>query len=217
MVTSVHLLKTGVLAAAGLRRRAPQPQEVDGLRWGAMCLLAPLGPSLVPSPRPGTVGLIAAWDEDDAIDAFLTEDPVGRRLGEAYEARLAPTRIVGEWPELGDFDLKPAGSGDETVAVLTLGRLKPSRGPSFLRASAKAEGDALASPGLMAATGLARPPRLVATFSIWRSVGEMRAYVEQSSGGHKLATTTHARRPFHSQSAFIRFSPYRETGEWPSV
>jgi hypothetical protein len=42
----------------------------------------------------------------------------------------------------------------------------------------------------------------------------MRAYVERRSGGHDQATTQHATRPFHSQSAFIRFRPYDESGDW---
>ncbi len=136
---------------------------------------------------------------------------------------------MGAWPELGE--LSPAtganggrapgaanspatGTGDGPTAVLTIGRLRLLRGPAFLRASAAAERDALRSSGLQLATGLAHPPRIVATFSLWSDVASMRAYVEQHGGGHRDATTSHAARPFHRESAFIRFRPYDEAGTW---
>jgi hypothetical protein len=106
------------------------------------------------------------------------------------------------------------GFSDSPAAVLTLGRLRVRRGPAFLRASARAEGDALRSPGLLLARSLAHPPRTVVTFSLWADIAPMRAYVEQRGAGHRDATTKHAARPFPSQSAFIRFRPYDETGSW---
>ncbi|HEU4943658.1 MAG TPA: hypothetical protein VFT10_00685, partial [Solirubrobacterales bacterium] len=62
--------------------------------------------------------------------------------------------------------------------------------------------------------GLARPPRFVATFSVWRSNAEMRAYVTRPGGAHPAAFKAHAERPFHHQSAFIRFRPLASSGEW---
>jgi len=68
---------------------------------------------------------------------------------------------------------------------------------------------------MIASTGLARPPRLVSTFSIWRNVAAMRAYARGSSdGGHPRATKTDRANPFHHESAFIRFRPYASQGNW---
>jgi hypothetical protein len=101
------------------------------------------------------------------------------------------------------------------VLALTLGRLRLRRGLAFLRASARAEGDAVAHPALLAAIGLARPPGLVATFSLWRSLAEMRSYAYGSRGaGHPQAISGHAAKPFHHESAFIRFRPYGSAGSW---
>lgn len=70
-------------------------------------------------------------------------------------------------------------------------------------------------PALLRGTGLARPPGLVATFSLWRSTGAMRAYAGGPSGTeHRDAVKAHAERPFHHASAFIRFKPYGAEGEW---
>jgi hypothetical protein len=104
---------------------------------------------------------------------------------------------------------------DEPAAVLTLGRLDLSQTIRFLRSSAAAEGLAVRDPALLASTGLARPPRLVATFSLWRTTSAMRAYARGEHGrGHVAAINAHAARPFHHASAFVRFRPYAAAGRW---
>jgi hypothetical protein len=170
--------------------------------------------------------LLAAWDDDAALDRFLASHPVAEAFAGGYRVRLEPVRIVGVWPELGELPFAGSGNGQQSAdspagtvasgpaAVLTLGRLRLLRGAAFLRASARAERDALRSPGLLLATGLAHPPRIVVTFSLWTDVSLMRDYVEQNGGGHRSATTEHATKAFHSQSAFIRFRPYDEYGSW---
>ena len=153
-----------------------------------------------------------------SLDRFQARHPAAAALAGGYRVRLKPVRIFGAWPQLGDLGIEQAGgerrAGGGPVAVLTLGRLRLRRAGAFLRASARAEADALSSPALMLATALARPPRLVATFSVWRDVAPMREYVERAAGGHRRATTLHAARPFHHQSAFIRFEPYDQAGAW---
>jgi hypothetical protein len=69
--------------------------------------------------------------------------------------------------------------------------------------------------GLIAASiGFARPalPRLVSTFSIWRSAAAMRAYAFDSAGSHQAAVQADRARPFHHESAFVRFRPYASEG-----
>jgi len=225
MVTSVHLADVRASSTLRLLRTKLTAEEVPGLRYAETLVAAPLSSHLLPAPRPKRIGLIAAWEDDAAVDRFLASHPVAEELAGGYRVRLEPVRIVGAWPELGELPLTAAGKGQAAhstdagvwegpAAVLTLGRLRLRRGPAFLRASAHAEGDALRSPGLLLATGLAHPPRIVVTFSLWSDVASMRAYVERRGAGHREATTKHAARPFHSQSAFIRFRPYEESGSW---
>jgi hypothetical protein len=98
---------------------------------------------------------------------------------------------------------------DEPVAVLTLGRLRILRTRPFLQAGGPAEREAVANPAVLASTGLARlaRPRLVSTFSIWRSAGAMREYAFAADGAHQAAVRADRARPFHHASAFIRFRP----------
>jgi hypothetical protein len=159
---------------------------------------------------------VAAWDEDQAIDDFLSNHPLAQRLAQGWRVRLQPTRIFGAWPQLcGLLGEEQPMDAAEPAAVLTLGRLRLSQSLRFARTSARAEGLAAADPGLLAGTGLARPPALVATFSLWRSTDAMRAYAHGGPGPqHLAAVRAHAARPFHQHSAFIRFRPYAAEGSW---
>jgi hypothetical protein len=66
----------------------------------------------------------------------------------------------------------------------------------------------------LAGIGLARPPRLVATFSLWRSAAAMRGYATAAEGPHAAAMQADRERSFHHESAFVRFRPYASTGNW---
>jgi hypothetical protein len=99
--------------------------------------------------------------------------------------------------------------------VLTLGRVRVCRLLPFLRASARAEGAAVANPEMLAGTALARPPRLVCTFSLWRTAQAMRDYAQGDPGaGHPRAVAEHLRAPFHHESVFVRLRPYASSGAW---
>jgi hypothetical protein len=96
--------------------------------------------------------------------------------------------------------------------VLTLGRLRLTQTVRFVRASGLAERRAVASAGLVWATGMARPP-FVATCSLWESGDALSAYAYGTGEtAHPGAIAAHAAKPFHHQSAFIRFRPYASEG-----
>jgi hypothetical protein len=129
--------------------------------------------------------------------------------------RLEPLRVFGRWAGMCGLPSRPLPVDDEEpVGVLTLGRLRLRRIGAFRASAAPAEAEAIANPALLAGTGLARPPRLVATFSLWRSAAEMRAYATGPGGTHEAAVEANRARAFHHESAFIRFRPYASRGEW---
>ena len=217
MIVSVHLAEVGRPTALRLLRTKLDPAEVRGLRYAVMTTTAPLGGHLPPRPNLGDVGLIAAWEEESAVEEFLTAHRLAKRLAHGWRVRLRPTRIYGAWPQVPDLLAggEEAMEEGEPAAVLTIGRLRLTQTIRFLKASAKAEELAVRNPALLASTGLARPPGLVGTFSLWRSVPAMREYVEGAVGpGHRAAIRAHAARPFHHSSAFVRFRPYGAEGLW---
>lgn len=216
MIFSVQIADVGLVRTAAALRR-PDPAAVAGLRYAETTITAPLSRHLLPAPRVRRVALLAAWDDDAALDRFLlSEHPIAAHLAAGWCVRMRPLRVWGAWPSLPGLPTDQLWTDpEEPVAVLTLGRLRLHRAVAFLRASARAEGEALADPALLASTGLARPPRLVATFSLWRSAAAMRDYAaNRAAGAHPAAIAAHRAKPFHSEAAFIRFRPYAAQGRW---
>ena len=215
MIVSVHIVDAGLPGMLTALRRRPRPGSVPGLRYAETTVTARQGGSGLPL-YPGRFGLIAAWDDDDALDDFSRgADPLARLLVGGWHARLEPLRVSGAWPAMPGLPERqlPAGD-DEPVAVLTLGRPRLTRLRPFLRSAGPAEEEVVAAPGLLASIGLARPPRLVSTFSLWGSAATMRDYSYRDGGTHMAAVRADRERPFHHESAFIRFRPYRSEGAW---
>lgn len=216
MLLSAHICDLDLRTASRILRHPPRPAETPGLRYSETVITAPLSGRLLPSPRLKPVAMISAWESDEAFEAFSSNHPVARRFAPGWQVRLQPLHVYGKWPGLSGLpEGEVAVDNDEPIAVLTLGRPRLHRLPAFLKASARAEAEAVANPSVLALIGLARPPRLVATFSLWRNVGAMRAYARGSAdGAHPAATKVDRANPFHHDSAFIRFRPYASHGEW---
>ncbi len=209
----MHIADVGGRKALGVLRKPPKPDDVPGLRSANTAGAAPLSPSFRKNPQLGRAGLIAFWDDDAALDHFLAEHPTAAALADGWHVRLAPLRVHGSWPGVPD-DLPHARKVDHVgpAAVLTLARLKFSRLVPFLRTSAKAEGAVLGAPGMLWATGLAKPPFL-ATCSLWQSSDALSAYAYSGEPpAHPDAIAVDRKKAFHHESAFIRFRPYGSEG-----
>lgn len=213
MILSVHLAQVGPAGALAWLRTRPRRGDLAGLHWAQTGATVPLAAR---APFPNGVALIAAWADDLALDDFLTGHPLARRLAEGWHVRLEPLRASGAWSALPTLSECPQSVGDgEPVAVLTLGRLRVRRAAAFLRTTAPAEREAVADPSLALSTAIVCPPRFVATFSVWDSAAAMIAYAHGAGGtAHRHAIRAHRARPFHHESLFARFAPYRAQGVW---
>jgi hypothetical protein len=215
MIVSVHLADVELPQLPGILRGRPDPGTIAGLKYAEPVLSLPLRDRRFARPARPRAGLIAAWDDDSALDDFLTGHPLAKRFEAGWHVRLEPLRLFGFWPGMPDLPKRVDGADDqEPVAVLTLGRPRLRRIVPFLRASAPAEQEAATHPAALASTALARPPRLVATFSLWRSAAEMREYATAADGPHRAAVSADRAGPFHHDSAFVRFRPYASRGSW---
>lgn len=216
MIVSVHIVDAGLSQMPTALRRKPLPGAVPGLLYAETTVTAPQGGGQRLPLFPGRFGLIAAWEDDGALEDFLrSSHPLAGRLVGGWHARLEPLRISGAWPAIpGLPERQLAVADDERVAVLTLGRPRLTRLRSFLRSAGPAEAEVVEAPGLLASIGLARPPRLVSTFSLWSSAAAMREYSYRDDGAHMAAVRTDRELTFHHESAFIRFRPFASHGSW---
>lgn len=216
MIVSVHLADVGLLKTQKMLFRRLDAATIPGMTYAEPAFTVPLG-GRVPRPHPRRIGLIAAWNDDAALDRFLADHPVGETIAAGWHARLEPLRCFGSWAAMPGLPAKELQvGGEEPVAALTLGRLRFLRTRPFLKAGAPAERDAVANPAVLASTGFGRfaRPRLVSTFSIWRNAAAMREYAFGKGGSHQAAVKADRARPFHHESAFVRFRPYASQGLW---
>jgi hypothetical protein len=215
MIVSFHIADVSPRVAASVLLRPPNAGRVRGLTYAVTTTTAALGEPLLPPRHGGRLGLLAAWEDDAALDDFARLHPVAEHFAGGWQVRLRPLRVFGAWAGLPGLPQKPLPvEPGEPVAILTLGRLRLRRIAAFRRSAAPAEAAAIDHPALLAGTGLARPPRLVATFSLWRNSAAMREYAVGPGGSHAAAMSADRAVPFHHESAFVRFRPYASIGEW---
>jgi hypothetical protein len=215
MIVTIHLAELSGPAAAATLLRPPRARQIPGLLYAETTTTAPLGEPLLPPRQLRRVGMLAAWDGDAAFEEFCAAHPLAARLAPGWQVRLQPLRVFGSWAGLEALPPQPpAVEPEEPVAILTLGRLRLLRTGAFRRSAGPAEGAALDDPALLAGVGLARLPRLVATFSLWRSAAAMRRYAVAPGGAHSAAMRADREQPFHHESAFVRFRPYASRGSW---
>lgn len=213
MILSLHVGDVGVGSAVRAMWRRPRPGEIDGLRSTETGLCAPFDGKSMPSPK--RLALIAAWDDDVALDRFLDGHALADTLAAGWRVRLAPLQASeGPWSTIRGLGEPVVETDDDApVAVVTLGRLRLRRVMSFFRANSGAEKLLAQQDAVLFATGIARPPRFVSTFSLWRTAREMKDYAYGRAGpGHLAAIEAHRREPFHHESIFARFRPYGAEG-----
>jgi heme-degrading monooxygenase HmoA len=211
MIATVQLADVGAIGAMRAVLRRPKPDATPGLRSADVALFAPL--ALAGPPPLGRAGLIAVWDDEDAFERFLADDPIAQRFAGGFQARLRPLRAHGSWPGLPpDVPASRSVPHAGPVVVLTLGRLRISQAIRFLRTSRPAERAAVADDGMLWGSAAVRPP-FVATVSLWRDDEATKAYAYgRERPAHSNAIREQQRKDFHRTSAFVRFAPTHVEG-----
>ena len=219
MIHSFHLALLPPSATVRALRRAPQ---AVGLRHAECLALMRLGSPAISVERMQLrrLAMFAEWEAESALERFLADDALGRRLADGWHVRLQYLRRYGEIAALAGLPVR-AGEWDldEPIVAVTLARLKLPELPRFLKWGRPVERLVAHHPGTTFATAAVRPPRTFSTFTIWRSVRDMTDMVHGRSAvpqahRHAVAMAEQHRRDFHHESAFMRFRPLSEHGTW---
>lgn len=219
-VHSFHLAE--VPRHVGARALLGPAPGVAGLDHAECLSLMRLGAPTVSPDRLqlSRLAVFAQWRDEDALDAFLDRDPLGRRLAGGWHVRL---EFLRRWSTLEALPGLPVRAGawdqDEPVVAVTLARMRLPEVPRFLRHGKPVERLVRDHPGTTLALAAVRPPRTISTFSVWRSVQEMEDMVHGRSrvaapARHASAMAERERRDFHHEFATYRFRPLAEHGEW---
>lgn len=166
--------------------------------------------------------LFAVWQDERALETFLAESPVSARwsrlAAERYDVRLRVIRARGAWGGHNPVEAggdEPRGEADGgPVAVLTRATIRARRLAAFYRAIEPPAVELLGRPGLLASVGMGEwPVARQATFSLWRSLDDVRAYAYRSPAHAAVVRRTRAER-WYAEELFARFHPYGAAGTW---
>lgn len=163
--------------------------------------------------------LFAVWRDAAALDAFLVGSEVVYRwdalAAEAYHVRLAPLKAHGAWSGRRPFGDGPweADAGGP-VAVLTRAAIRPTRLRAFYGAISGPAIDLHEQPGRLASVGVGEWPfARQATFSMWRSFQDVRAYA-YGRPAHRDVIRRTREEDWYSEELFARFRPFGAQGTW---
>jgi hypothetical protein len=222
VIHSFHMAEIPARASAAALVRPPTRSSVSGLQHAETLAMMTFGTPILSPQRLQLRNFLmfAQWDDESALERFLAEESLGRRLASGWHVRMTYLRRFGSIAALGDL---PAVAGDwddeEPIVAVTVARLKVPEVPRFLRWGKPVELLIANHPAAVFSTGAHRPPRTISTFSIWRTVREMSEMVHGHSDVahaevHKVAMAEQRRKDFHRESAFMRFRPISEHGLW---
>jgi hypothetical protein len=221
-VFSFHLTQTTLAITAKALLRPPTARRAPGLLHAECMTVMALGAPILSGRRTQFrhLAVFASWEDEQALDAFLTNTHLGRTLSAGWHVRL---ELLRRWGRASCFDGLPAHTGDSDpsapVVAVTLARMKLLQVPRFIRWGKPVEELVRDHAATTLALGAMRLPNTVSTLSVWRSEREMTDMVrghgaEPGADRHFVAEAERRRRNFHHEFTTLRFRALAEYGEW---
>ncbi|RYD97635.1 MAG: hypothetical protein EOP54_10280 [Sphingobacteriales bacterium] len=221
-VFSYHLVKTSLLSALKTILLPPKPVQIPGLVHLECMNCMTLGSAVFSPSRMllQQVAVFAQWENEAALDQFLAQNRLGKIVSKGWHLRL---EFMRQWGSISGFKIPEATIDPDTpeapVVAITIARMKLPEVPRFIRWGRPVEKLVRDHPGTTLSLAAIRLPRVVSTFSIWKSQKEMTDMVRGHSmvpqpKRHLDAMKERDRKDFHFEFTTLRFRPIAEYGSW---
>lgn len=192
----------------------PALRRIPGLRFWK---LLGMGDGFSLRPDLGAYGLLAVWASPEYADAFFDGAPVMRRFrshaDEVWTVRMVAIQSRGTWSGVNPF--RPVASLDGgPLCVLTRATIRWRRLAAFWSHVPDTNRALAGVPGLALSVGIGEAPVVrQATFSLWRSDADMRAFAYRHPAHAEVIRRT--RNEFwYAEDLFVRFKPLSAQGTW---
>lgn len=219
-VFTYHLVKTSYYSA--LKAILWPPKNIPGLVHAEYMTCMTLGSAVFSPSRilMRQLAVFAQWEDEAAIDRFLTHNSLGKVLAKGWHVRMT---FMRQWGSITEFKIPEATIASDTpdapVVAVTVARMKLPQVPRFIRWGRPVEQLVRDHPGTTLSLAAIRFPRTVSTFSIWNTQSEMTDMVRGHSAvsrpeRHLNAMKERERKDFHFEFTTLRFKPVAEYGNW---
>lgn len=208
----------GVLRALlGLREAGRA--DLPGLR-----ALIPLGTAdfapriraALTAPTPRRLGVLAVWEDDDAVEDRWRQTLAGlaSSAGEHWHVRGEVTRGAFSEPWRGwtprTSDAEELGD-DEAALILVSGNLRARAIREFVPDAARSAAQAFEHPGYLGGLAVYSSPLNTTSCSAWRRYGDAKDYAFRQ-GRHAAAMRRDRAHENHRTEWFLRVRPLAERG-----
>ncbi len=219
-IASFHLVRErpgrAPLALARLATDRPALNRTAGLRFWRL-----LGTGNGSNTGPGAdlrrTAMFAVWDDEAAFERFMAESRIADRwdrAAEAWHVRLRTLGGHGRWHGVDPLDGVVSGSADGPIAFVTRADVRPGAWREFRRAGRKVDVELHSAPGLIDVVGIGEAPvGRLATFSLWRSLADVRQFAYAMPQHQRVIEETRA-GGWYGEELFARFEPYGSSGSW---
>lgn len=198
----------------------PELQRTAGLRFWKL-LGSGRGQGFSLQPNWDRYGLLAVWATPADAEKFFATAPLmdayRRHAAEIWTVYLAPVQAHGRWSGENPFQPLAERRVDGPIAVLTRATIRWQKLLPFWRAVPASSAALARAPGLLASIGVGEAPFVrQATFSLWRSEADVKAFAYRNDVHRTVIQRTRAER-WYAEELFARFVPIGSTGQWNGV
>lgn len=169
-------------------------------------------------PNLGVYGLLGVWENEVAARDFMNQHPLFQELAERSREQwtvfMRTLMSHGSWDGSNPFEGRGKVDEEAPVCVLTRATIKTSKLWQFWQFVPRVSRSVDQQEGRRFSVGVGELPLVQqATFSLWDSSREMKAYA-YSSKYHKEVIRRTRELGWYKEELFSRFTPYAEAGTW---